>query len=246
MGGTILAARAVYFAMRAAVGSDIRPSTQDLAGSVIFRVSALHGLILALAFAQEIFDDNALRGALVREATAVAGIWNDICRYDAPQTAQVQADLTAYARQVAGPEWRRLGEEARLSPEAWARWERVYQAVLDLVPETPREQALRAHMLEDVQAVAALRQQRENAALHALNDLFWIAAFAGVALVILPYFIFEPSRLNLALLSVYGGFTGLVMFIIYAFSDPFQPPGALPPEAFERLLETEIGAPRPD
>jgi len=77
-----------------------------------------------------------------------------------------------------------------------------------------------------------------------MSYLFWAAAFIGVILVTIPYFIFSPSRLNLVLLSVYAGFSGFVMFVIFAFSDPFSEPAALPPKAFERLLETEIGTAR--
>jgi hypothetical protein len=47
--------------------------------------------------------------------------------------------------------------------------------------------------------------------------------------------------LTLALLSLYGGYTGVIMYVIYAFSDPFSQPGALPPTAFTQLLLGEIG-----
>tara|TARA_R110000764_G_scaffold58176_1_gene126545 strand:+ start:5196 stop:5510 length:315 start_codon:yes stop_codon:yes gene_type:complete len=47
--------------------------------------------------------------------------------------------------------------------------------------------------------------------------------------------------LHLALLSLYGGYTGVIMYVIYAFSDPFSQPGALPPTAFTQLLLGEIG-----
>lgn len=129
-----------------------------------------------------------------------------------------------------------------LSTEGWRLREIVYLGVLDLVPETPRQVALRAHMLDKVQKIAELRQERENTALHRISPLFWFAALAGIILVTLPYFIFSPTRLHLALLSVYGGFTGLIMYVIFAFSDPFGGPGALEPVAFERLTEVGIGA----
>jgi hypothetical protein len=120
--------------------------------------------------------------------------------------------------------------------------ETVYLAMLDLVAQTPREEALRDHMLEDAQRIATVRQLRENMALNPINPLFWFAAVAGVALVSLPYFVFRPNMVNLTLLSVYGAFTGIVMFTIYALSDPFSPPGMLEPAAMQRLLQTEIGS----
>ncbi|MDW4549057.1 hypothetical protein R5H32_06815 [Defluviimonas sp. D31] len=239
--GTIAAALLVYSAMRLSFGADYASETQDLAGSVIFRVSALHGLILALVFAQEIQNYNLVRDDLVDEATAIADIYNDIRRYGAESEAEVQAALSKYVRVVVEEEWPLLAEADRLSAEGWRLREVVYQAALDLVPTNLREESLRYRMIDRAQVIAELRQERENSALDSPNSLFWVAALSGVLLVTLPYFIFAPTRLHLMLLSVYGGFSGIVMFIIFAFSDPFSAPGALPPVAFERLLETEIG-----
>lgn len=239
--GTASVALTVYFIARRLVGGDVGVETETLAGSVIFRVSALHGLILALVFAQELVDYNQLQTNVVREATAIADIFHDIRRYGAENEAEVRAALSDYARVVAGDEWRRLADRRVLSGEGWRLREVVYQAVLDLVPDTPRREALRDHMLAKVQLVAEMRQERENNALHTVSPLFWIAALTGIVLVTVPYFIFSPTRLHVALLSVYGGFSGLIMFVIYAFSDPFDAPGALPPTAFERLLASEIG-----
>jgi hypothetical protein len=240
--GTIALAWAVYFGARHLAARHIADDTREFASSVLFRVSALHGLILALVFAQELLIYQELRSALVQEATAIADIYNDIGRYGGPQVAPVQEALTRYARTVVDEEWSLLAAEGRLLPEAWAHREAIYLGLLDLVPQTPREDALRDHMVEDAQSIATIRQLRENMALRPIDPLFWFAAVTGVALVSLPYFVFRPSLVNVALLSVYGAFTGIVMFVIFAMSDPFSPPALLEPAAMQRLLETEIGA----
>ncbi|KUF12317.1 DUF4239 domain-containing protein [Pseudoponticoccus marisrubri] len=243
IGGTIALAWIVYFTLRWLSGARFAEDTQTLAGSVIIRVAALHGLILALVFAQEMVDYHSLRSNLVAEATAVADIYNDIRRYggEAETEGAIQNALSRYTRIVVEEEWQLLSENRPLSAEGWILRETIYLGVLDLVPETPRQEDLRRHMVAKAQLIAELRQERENTALHAVNALFWIAALAGVVLVTVPYFVFSPTRLHLLLLSIYGAFSGLVMFIIYAFADPFDTPGALEPVAFERLLEGEIG-----
>jgi len=239
--GTAALACTVYLVMRGLVHRRAASDTKDLAGSVIFRVSALHGLILALVFAQELLSYQELRSSLVREATAVADIYNDARRYGGAVETDIQAALSRYVRVAAGAEWQSLSESGALLAEGWALHEDVYIAILDLVPETPRQVALRAHMLEDIQLIANFRQLRENMALHAISTLFWAAALVGVVLISMPYFIFQPSPINLMLLSVYGAFTGFVLFIIYALNDPFTQPGQLQPVALEQLLRTEIG-----
>lgn len=242
--GTIAVAWSVYFGARLLVAPRIADDTKEMAGSVIFRVSAMHGLILALVFAQELLTYQELRSALVDEATAIADVYNDIRRYGGPQVAPVQTALSRYTHSVVDEEWSVLAREGRLLPEAWAHRETIYLAVLDLVPQTPREHALRDHMLDGAEMIATIRQLRENMALEPINPLFWFAAVAGVALVSVPYFVFRPSAVNLLLLSIYGAFTGIVMFIIFALSDPFSPPGLLEPAAMQRLLQTEVGEAR--
>jgi hypothetical protein len=242
--GTILLAFASYFAMRFFGVPRASAETKDLANSVMLRVSALHGLILALVFAQELINYQELRSSVLSEATAVADIYNDIRRYDAGSAVQdeVQKALSDYVRLAAGEEWKALGETGKLLPRAWVLRETVYLAILDLEPSDHRQESLRSHMLSSVQFIAEMRQKRENMASNEIIALFWVAAVVGVVLVTMPYFVFAPTTLHLTLLAIYGAFTGIVMLFIYAFSDPFSPPGQLAPVAFERLLQTEIGA----
>lgn len=239
--GTIALAWSVYFGMRLVAAQRIAEDTRELASSVIFRVSALHGLILALVFAEEVRSYQQIRADLVAEATSIADIYNDIRRYGGPQVVPVQEALSRYARMVAGEEWLDLEHDGKLSADGWSLRETVYLKLLELAPQSPREEALRDHMLQDVQMIATIRQLRESMALNPINPLFWFAATAGVALVSLPFFVFRPDAVNLLLLSVYGAFTGIVMFIIFALSDPFSPPGLVAPQAMQRLLQTEIG-----
>lgn len=240
--GTMALALAVYFGARLIAAPRMGEDTKDLAGSVVFRVASMHGLILALVFAQELEGYQQLRSSLIDEATAAADIYYDIARYGSEHEATVHAAVSDYVRAVAGEEWRLLDAEEGLSSEAWRHRETIYLALLDLEPRTPRQEALREHMLTDVQMIAAVRQQRDNIH-HSIHPLFWFAAVAGLVLVALPYFVFRPAPVNIMLLSVYGAYTGLVMFLIYALSDPFSPPGLLRPAALELLLVDIVAGP---
>lgn len=237
----IIAVYVIYGTTRAIWGGRQTTETKDLAGSITFRVASLQGLILALVFAQELQDYSDIRADLVTEATAIADVFNDIRRYDTPQMQQVQTTLATYVRHVIDHEWEALSKTGKLSGQGWQYREEVYQTVLDLDPQTPRQTDLRAHMIQSTQKIAELRQKRENNAVRVLSGLFWFAAITGVICVAVPYFIFPPTPLHLALLSLYGGYTGVIMYVIYAFSDPFSQPGALSPTAFTQLLLGEMG-----
>lgn len=235
--GTVAIVWSGYFLMRFFWAKADEEDTHELAGSVIFRVAALHGLILALVFAQNLFGYQEIRSSLVREATAVADIYYDFGRYGEDNSATIQGAIKEYVQLVINDEWQLLAEERRLSWKAWEQREIIYNAILDLEPKSLRQTTIRDHMVSQIQRIAELRQARENNALNTLNILFWIPAIAGLFFVAIPYFVFSPTRLNMTLLTVYAGFSGIVLFVIYAFSDPFSTPNRLEPVAFERLLE---------
>ena len=223
--GTVVLVALAYFAMRWLASHLIEDHTKDLAGSVIFRVSALHGLILALIFAQQMQGYQQLKAEVVAEATAIADIYNDIRRFDPEIAPSIQTSLARYLNVVVGEEWESIGAGRGTVGGAWQQWETVYNAILDLKPSNPRQESLRDHMLEDVQKIAEVRDQRQHQNAEAVSRYFWFAAISGIFLVSLAYFCFpahgsEPdTALHLRRLHRYRDVLHLCLF------EPLQPTG---------------------
>lgn len=209
----------------------------DLAGSVLFRVGALHSLILALVFAQELLNFNETRHSMTREAALVGNVYYDLARFDDAATAPLRSHLRAYADIVRDREWRLLATESRLDPEAWTAWQLAYEGILDLEASGHRQTALRDIMIEQAREISALRISRESASLVTVNDLFLYAAVAGIVIMSIAYFPFAPTAVNLTLLLAFATYTGLVLYFIIAFSNPFSGGGIVEPVRFERLYE---------
>lgn len=241
--GAIAIAVAAYFTSRAFFGGRIEDETQRLAGSVMTKCASLHALILALVFAQEIFTYQQVRQQLVAEATAVGDIYYDMRRFGTDAEARVQAALSRYVHLVVEKEWGILARTGKLSQDAWRMRDNVYLEVLDLVPKTLRQETLRQHMLDKIQFLAESRHNRANTAQQGIGSVFWFASVFGLVIVSMSYFGFTPNLRRLALLNLYAGFTGVIMFMTFALANPFDEPGRLMPHAFERLLATEIGHP---
>jgi phage shock protein PspC (stress-responsive transcriptional regulator) len=241
VGGTVGLTFAAYLLMRVIAGKDPSGRDRELAGSIATRIAALHALILAFVFAQEMVEYQQLRNASATEANALADIYNDIARYDPASGATVRGPLADYVETVIDQEWGSLAGEDRLSPAAWAAWDKIYGEVLDLAASDPRQQSLRDHMLSSIHAISEQRVRRESLGRDGLSGWFWFAAASGVVFTALAYYPFQPDRGNMLLLGVYGAFTGIVMYLIYAFSDPYARPGALDPGAFLRL-RTQIAS----
>ena len=245
VGGTIALTLACYFLMRWMSGNEHENHERDLASSVVFRVSALHGLILALVFAQEMFSYQQLRLQTATEANAIADIYFDAGRYGDTEKVKIQKELSDYIRVVIDKEWRGLGETNRLSPEAWTQWDEAYRAILDLVPTNPRQQSLRNHMLDRIYLVSESRTKRESTVADALSGIFWFAAISGMIFIALAYYSYPPTRRNVVLISLFGAYTGVILFLIYAFSNPYMQPAELSPGPFLRLQEQIAALPPP-
>ena len=234
--GTVALTLTCYFGTRYIAGGEPEGHTKELASSVIFRLTALHGLILALVFAQEMIQYQQIKADNAIEANAVADVYFDADRYNTPLRANIQDPLYDYVRLVIGEEWQSLGDKATLSPKAWGEWDAAYNVILNLAPQTERQKLLRDHMLNRIHAMSETRVKREAHAAEGVNLLFWLAAMVGVVFIALAYYPYPPRLHNLILMSIFGAFTGIIVFFIYAFSNPFNEPGALHPTAFQQLL----------
>ena len=225
-----------YLLMRRLIGLDAEEHTKDLASSIIIRVSGLHGLILALVFAQEMVDYQQLKYESAVETNAIADVYFDADRYGTDAKAVIQEPLYIYVKEVIHKEWDHLGTNKRLTGQGWAEWDKAYNGILNLVPANDRQKALRDHMLSQIHVIAETRVKRENHGATGISPMFWFAAIAGVIIIAIAYFTFPPTRRNIWLLGLFGAFTGLVLFFIYAFENPFSAPGRIEPHAHMRLL----------
>jgi hypothetical protein len=222
------------------IGDDVDRTT-EAAASIAVRIAALHGLILALVYAQELDDYKGIRDVLTQEATAISDVYHDVRRYGGPVVAPVQATMASYLDTVVNEEWDLLGRGEGLSAQAWIDWDNVYGILLDLSPATDRERYLAGRMRDRITAVAGYRQLREATAVGRFSGLFWAPALIGLALLSVPFYVFRPSRNNVVLLSIFALYSGVILFFIYAFANPFAQPGKLQPAPFQHLLRGDIG-----
>lgn len=244
IGGTTAIVLAAYYTMHRIMGGDPGGRDRELASSVITRIASLHVLILALVFAQEMIEYQALRTESAVESNAVGDVFYDAERYGPEAQEPIQKALKDYVSIVIKEEWHELGRTGELSAAAWDQWNIAYLKILELAPTNTKQQSLRSHMLDEIHTISESRDRRENSGTDSISLIFWFAAISGVIFTAIGYYPYAPDGRNLLLLSIFGVFTGVILFFIYAFSNPYSPPATLFPTAFERLQE-EISGPDP-
>ncbi len=230
--GTVIA---VYLVTHRLAGRNVDESTKELASSVVFRISALHGLIIALVFAQLALGFRTLETDAIGEARVVGNIFSDAARHGGSGADTIQNASRRYVNIVLDEEWPALARGEGLSDAAWREWDAIYTATLALEGETPRLQMLRTALADNARRLAELRDLRESHSFQTGRQPFWFAAISGLVLMSAGYFTFAPTRRNIAVLGLFAVYSGIVFYLIYSFSNPFTPPGALQPTSLERL-----------
>jgi hypothetical protein len=231
-----LAVFGAYAAGRHFFNRKASEDTKDLSGSVIFRNGSLHGLLLALVFAQAQVNVVELRRTTSVEAAAIADLFYDLDRYEPGGNIPLRIAAARYVREVMEVEWETLAR-GKFDSSAWALWDEVFNGVLDMVPDSPRRTALRERMLHDIDTISECRNIRLADSSSGITGLFWLIALIGIIFVALPYFCYQPRRVNLVLIGTFAAYYGLVVCAIYTMSNPYSPPRTVTPLPFQQIYE---------
>lgn len=219
--------------MRHRYGARQPGDTRALTSDVMARVGALHGLILALVFANAQQGAGEFEAETASEAVAVTEVYFNAQRLGAQA---LQAASTDYLRASIEHDWPSLHSRQELSDEGWRAWRRMLEASLALAPDG-RAQALLADGIHaNVVAIQSLRQNRGFHAQKRLSIEFWIVSVAGLLLVATLLFVHEVSPTHDVIMAMYSAFTGLTIFMIYDLSHPFGGTMQLRPDAYHAAL----------
>ena len=231
-----------YFLAHRWLHGSVDQEARDLSSSMVFRVAAMHGLILALVFSQELANNNAINAGVVREANQLEGVFKDLEFFNASgqardDVAAIKATMKLYVEAIISDEWSSLNTDKRLNPLANDYWDQMYQQLLDLPASGDRQTWLRNRMLSKIDAIGLERDSREIAAATDINPIFWIVAFVGIAAIAAPYFVFEMNRVTGLLLIMYTAYVAAVLFFINMFDYPFSDFGMVRPAALQLFYE---------
>lgn len=212
--------------------------TKEFALSMIFRVSAIHALIVGLVFAQETVNMGKLNDFEAAEAGAVASLFYDAGRIsDEERGLRIQNSMVAYLAGAACEEWEQLGSGGTLSNEVWDHRVDAYLSVLDFEPQSRRDEFLQERMIIDAEVIEEKRNGRAASAESSITALFWIPAFLGLIVISGLYGAFPVKRAHLTLVAVFGAFNGVILLMIYSLANPYAEPGGLSPTHLRAVVK---------
>jgi ABC-type multidrug transport system fused ATPase/permease subunit len=206
------------------------------ATSGLFRVlGILVSLFLSLTFADVVLELNQIKASIEREAIMIVDIHRDLGRYDSERAVRAQTLLVEYTQAVIDYDWPALAND-RMSVEARSLLWQLEEEILHLETNSSVQEILRSRIVSDVDVVSDLRLSRLEQAL-SKPPMFLIVVIFGFLATMVCFGPHKPNRLTVVLLSLYTLLVGPVIYMILAFSDPFQGAIGMDPTALEYVLE---------
>jgi len=207
----------------------------DATRAIFLAIGLLVGLFLSLTFANVVVELNTIKRSVEREAITISELHHKLQRFDSSQADLIQTLLITYTQAAIENDWPALAND-RLSDQTEHLLRQLELAILDLEPTNVVQEKSWDRLITDVDRIADYRLSRLEQAL-AHPPFFLIVVCCGFFLTMVCLGIHPPARSLIVLIALYMTFVGLIIYLILAFSDPFQGVPGIDPAPLEYVLQ---------
>ena len=231
----VLCGYAIYFGCHRFIRPEFTESDRNVALTVLQVIATVNSLLLAFS-AVSVWDSfSAADAAVVKEANTISALALDLTVFDSPASRDVHRMLFDYANQVVKVEWVDM-QDGEASADVWDKFDRVFQAIGRLEPDTPRRVALLPEILGRTNELLKERQSRLYTSEAEVPGTLWTVVLLGTILTMLVTVVLPPTRFNIGMVGVLSLSIGFVFFFIVAMDRPFAGKESISAKPFERAI----------
>jgi hypothetical protein len=181
---------------------------------------------------------------VTRESGALASLYRLAGGLDSGDQQALRDTLSEYADSVAGDDWPAMAEGEE-SPESRRALGEVYEAILAVAIETPRDAVLLDALLTQADLLTDARRERVALAEGVVPAAIWLVLFLGAALTLGFTFFFgvENLRAQVVMAGMLALVIFLALFVAVSISHPFTGPLSVSPQPIVHLLDDFDPAP---
>jgi hypothetical protein len=206
--------------------------------SAVFQVAGvLYAVLVAfvVVVVWEQFGD--AEDASSKEASAVADLLRDSAALPAQYRVDVQRNLVAYSRDVIDNEFPRM-RHGEAVPEQSDALNNVWQAYLEVQPETRNEIAFFDHAIVRLNDLSANRKLRVSTGDASVPGELWVLLIGGGVILMVFTYLFGTRDLLVHALAVglTASLLAFVMYLIFALEHPYVGALSVQPDPFVNML----------
>jgi uncharacterized Tic20 family protein len=200
----------------------LSPDTRDLAGSGLFRIASIFGIVVGLVFSQLVAGFSSVQDRINREAASLLTIGKLLNEFGGEQATALISDTQIYLEDL----HRKLANTNKSDNSAVDKAAMyLHLRAGDLVPAAPIQELIKAQIIQQTDILIKSQIQRVDKSLNKGMVAFMVYFIVCFILILYLMSINRINWQNIMIISVFSGFMGLTAIIMFALSDPFQAPG---------------------
>lgn len=211
----------------------------DVTSVYFSMVGVLYAILLAFVVVVAWEQFNSAAGSTQAEVTRLSNVWRDAGGLDPADRDLVRRDLRNYLVDVIDDEYETMakGEPSEVARASYAR---VWAVYYDITPGDDVEAAFFAESLARLNELGEARRLRLLSSESTIPVPLWILLIGGGIFTITWLYLFwmDSIRVQVWLISTVGGFTGFILFLIFALQHPFDGDVAVSSDVYRDLLDT--------
>lgn len=187
----------------------------------LFRIMGIMvSFFLSLTFADVVLEMKIIDSATQREAIFISDINKELCLYGSKETKEIRALLREYTTSLIEKDWPAL-EDDQIDESTGDLLYHLEYDVWHLEPTSLIQKNLKSSILDDVDKISEFRLTRLQQAFSP-PPFFVFVVLLGFVFSMMCYGVFKPQLITVLAAVLYTLFIGIVIYIILAYSDPFQ------------------------
>lgn len=210
--------------------------TNDVAGFIYAVIGVIYAVVLGLVLVSTWERSFDAQTSVAHEASIVGALYRGASALPDADEERLQNALRTYRTAVVDKEWVTM-QTGDGSTEAREALLGVYVALHSVEPTTVRESIWLTRLIEDVNSLADVRQERLASARTSLPTLLWVVVIVGAAIVIAFSYLFGTPAATPAVLMIAAltATIALTVVTLAALDRPFSGEIRVQPDAFEQL-----------
>ncbi len=224
----------IFIIVRRFVHIDILKKHHDLAGYVIATLGTLYSVLLGFT----IVNSQERYGHIISQVNKEAYLCADLFRTSMGLPDEIREEMhqtiKGYLKSVIDTEWA-LMPEKKENPYTLIKLEELWKPYYSFEPQSEKDKQWFAETLQILLSFNSARLERIYSSWDSLGVLSWTALLGGAVVMIVFLFFFGTENFwsQLLINCLFSGFLAFMLFIVYSLDNPFRPPHAIKPRAYQ-------------
>jgi hypothetical protein len=210
----------------------------DVVSWIFAGICVFYGLAVGLIAVATWENYSEADSQIATEAALIAGLYNELDGYRQPLRATLENQLRDYTKNILFNDWpaHRQGKE---DVEGTRLLEIIQDRIMDFTPNGERDKIIHAAVIRALDHVVEARRRRLSSVTTGLPASLWMVVLVGAVINTMMVYLFwvENVKLHAILVSLFGAFIGLLLFLTAVMDNPYRGQFSISPQQFQDVLE---------